>query len=360
MNGNPLNPQVVEYLRKRQQERERAIGGAHLADEFREASRQMGSIHGELPGTPSKELAVEGAKQNTNMMDPLVMDYLKKRNAPPDSEKLRYMPLQMADEAGDPYYGVFDRVSGGMRKARFGSRDEASSAASGVRGDAPGAFGGSQTASDGAAGSVGSPRPYKKPEQSAEEKAKERVTIKQAEQDIIRKPTKPMADELAEADAAARQLQALVQSYSNNNMGSFAKGLQSMVPSQWGKAVGMDNSAQKFVANSKQAAQAVGLFLEGGKLQANDYPRYRMEQLPNEQDTPEIAQEKAQALHKQLLTKIKAKIKGYREAGYDVSGLERLLQQAEGLDMSINAGGETKTLNGKTYKKVDGGWQRVK
>jgi hypothetical protein len=83
-------------------------------------------------------------------------------------------------------------------------------------------------------------------------------------------------------------------------------------------AAGYGTKAKAFDARMKIAAQDIGKALEGGKLAEGDVPRYRA-MLPNLQDTPEVAREKAALIRELIANKRAAAVQAFEAGGYNVS-----------------------------------------
>ncbi len=89
-----------------------------------------------------------------------------------------------------------------------------------------------------------------------------------------------------------------------------------------------DDRSQAIEAQMTSAAQAVGKYMEGGVLRAEDVPKYR-KMLPNQSDTPETALNKLKIVQSMLAEKQSRDVQSLSKSGYDVSGFEQ--QKSQGL-----------------------------
>lgn len=87
-------------------------------------------------------------------------------------------------------------------------------------------------------------------------------------------------------------------------------------------AAGYGTRAKAFDARMKLAAQDIGKALEGGKLTDADIERYRA-MLPNLQDTPEVAQAKAELLRELIANKRAASVEAFGAGGYNISRIPK-------------------------------------
>lgn len=69
------------------------------------------------------------------------------------------------------------------------------------------------------------------------------------------------------------------------------------------------------------AAQVIGKYLEGGKLTDADIDRYK-KILPNNLDSPEVAEKKAIVLQNMIAQKQESETKALKQAGYNVENIE--------------------------------------
>jgi hypothetical protein len=148
--------------------------------------------------------------------------------------------------------------------------------------------------------------------------------------------------ELADFDSAAKELDRLAGRFVELEQGGY----WAKIKAKGSEALGMQGTdAALYASEAKRAMQGVGKILEGGKLAAGDELKYRA-LMPEAGDSPERLHSKVQGL-KTMLADLKAgRIGAYRAAGYKTG------------DMG-DAKPETKTVGGKTYKKVPGGWDPI-
>ena len=78
-------------------------------------------------------------------------------------------------------------------------------------------------------------------------------------------------------------------------------------------------SAGEYVDETKVVAQAIGRYLEGGKMTDSDYPRY-LKMLPTPSDSAERAANKLKTLKALIKDKQRNELEAQRAAGKDVSG----------------------------------------
>lgn len=148
--------------------------------------------------------------------------------------------------------------------------------------------------------------------------------------------------ELADFETAAKELDRLEARFVELDQGGY----WAKVKAKGSEALGMQGTdAALYASEAKRAMQGVGKILEGGKLAAGDELKYRA-LMPEPGDSPERLRSKVRGL-KTMLSDLKAgRIGAYKAAGYKTG------------DMGESKP-ETKTIGGKTYKKVPGGWDPV-
>ena len=114
---------------------------------------------------------------------------------------------------------------------------------------------------------------------------------------------------------------------------------------RFGQANVYDVESQAVDAKMRAASQQFGRYMEGGVLRKEDEEKYRR-MFPQLSDLPEVASEKLNIVNDMLRSKQEQDLKALEIQGFDVKGLE--------LPAEIKFGG------GVPYKKVPGGWDRVK
>jgi len=88
-----------------------------------------------------------------------------------------------------------------------------------------------------------------------------------------------------------------------------------------------DTSQRLAESSTKQAAQTIGTYLEGGKLAEGDIARYR-DQLPGSPDTEDVALGKSLQLREKIIDKLRQEITALSDR-YDVSPLQKKLKEEE-------------------------------
>jgi hypothetical protein len=122
-----------------------------------------------------------------------------------------------------------------------------------------------------------------------------------------------------DADASVQSLDDLKSAYDKN----IASGFGSMLTGLTQYAPGTD--ATKYTDKMRPTSQAVGTFLEGGKLSNGDESKY-LNMLPSPGDSADRAKEKIDNLKRLIDLKKQGKLKSLSAAGFDVEGL---LKQAQ-------------------------------
>jgi len=170
--------------------------------------------------------------------------------------------------------------------------------------------------------------------------------------------TSGTAKEIGEFDAAIDMADRLKKLYDNKAASTGSSAL-SYIP-------GTD--AFEYDKDRDVAAQTIGGILEGGKLTEEDYNRYR-DMLPKPTDTNSVAQVKVDAIKELITARKRGGVEALGQSGYNVANIpvaERkdIPSRAQGgklLSGSATAsdGPQEKTVNGKRYQKVEGGWKRI-
>ncbi len=137
------------------------------------------------------------------------------------------------------------------------------------------------------------------------------------------------------------------QSISGPVMGRLAGLMGSMEIGETGRA------AAALDSTLRQRAQVIGRYLEGGKLAEGDIGRY-VAMLPQLSDSQQLKEAKAAGLKRLIAQKQQSELDALGGAGYNVSGIKRV-QVPE-----FSGGEQTRMINGAKYKKVKGGWQKIK
>lgn len=126
---------------------------------------------------------------------------------------------------------------------------------------------------------------------------------------------KPVSSEvvskLSAADSAEDSLKSLEKEWNEKASGKFA-GVTQFVG---------NTDASRYDDAANVNAQTIGLFLEDGKLNEADLPRYKA-MLPTPTDSAERAQEKLTRLSVKIANKKKREVDGLRATGYDVGQLK--------------------------------------
>jgi len=101
-------------------------------------------------------------------------------------------------------------------------------------------------------------------------------------------------------------------------------------------AVGMNDAAATLQSQLNSTRQVVGIFLEKGVLRKEDEEKYK-KMLPEDTDTPEVAANKIDIVHRLLNNKLAAHLDANKRGGYDVSGFEGYLGQSPENPLTKNA-----------------------
>lgn len=129
---------------------------------------------------------------------------------------------------------------------------------------------------------------------------------------------------------------------------------KSKTPNMLAQWTGWGVDAKSRQASLDAAKQVIGKAMEGGVLRKEDEAKY-MKILPVLGDVPEVARRKIG----QLVTTMKRDSEKYLDilegAGRDVTGVREIIMKG-GAAAEAAVGREEKTVNGKTYVKLDGGW----
>lgn len=110
--------------------------------------------------------------------------------------------------------------------------------------------------------------------------------------------------------------------------------------------------AQALQSKTKAIAQAVGKYLEGGVLRAEDVPKYEA-MLPKMTDTPEVAQAKRQNVQRMVSQKYNKDAETLKAQGFKPEGISSLeVPESPEILKNTLSGQKTKTLVKKQHNKA--------
>lgn len=288
-----LDPQLKEYLQKRQQDME----GARFEDDIREASQLMGSVGGNVKPTPGKSAAF--VKEGYGLSDPLVIDYIKNKNKPPQKPFEERLAEAIA-----------------LTRAKEDVKQE-----------------------------------YK-PEEPSEQENLDRLK-KEAE---IREGAKPPKENQFKAANFGRRMEQAMSIMDNLSQRGFDRTAYNAAAKNYllGK-VGLDSIQD---ADYRQQAQAERNFINatlrresGAAIAPHEYANAELQYFPRPGDDEQTLANK-KANRQQVIASMKAEAdRAWDMVPYiDPFG-------AQGRD--ANSGVEYKEIRGRKYRKVKGGWEAV-
>lgn len=152
-----------------------------------------------------------------------------------------------------------------------------------------------------------------------------------------------VAQSLAGANTAVSNLMGLKDAFKQNsgNVGLIKGRL-----GQLGGAMGMNTDAAVLQSQIDANIQAIGTFLEDGKLTDPDFMKYKRIG-PSATDQPEVAEQKMQRLADMVALKQENEMKALKGSGYNVSGITG----AKGL---ISSGKDPKDPQAEKYAQMHG------